>query len=248
MQLGERMKAYEAVAKGVLTMRMPKIIRIDGRAFHTYTRGMKKPFDDAIYHAWVQTAVTLCSEITGAKLAYFQSDEISILVTDYDRLSSQGWFDNQIQKIASVSASIATAAWNLAMARYYPGKIATFDARVFAIPREEVVNYFIWRQRDAVKNSINALASAYFPQRRLQGLSCDERQDLLFREKGINWAHLPGWQKNGAVVRRFTFEKNGTMRSAWQVDEEAPLFSKNRDYIERLVYPEREEADLSAPA
>lgn len=239
MQMGERMQAYEAAARGILPARLPKIIRIDGRAFHTYTRGMQKPFDDAIYYAATETAVELCREISGAKLAYCQSDEISILITDYDHPGSQPWFGNEVQKMVSVAASIATAVWNRAMERYYPGKLATFDARVFVLPREEVVNYFIWRQHDAVRNSINALASAHFSHSRLHGLSLAERQELLFQEKGINWAHLPQWQKNGWVVRRFLTEENGAVRSRWRVDPDAPLFTRNREYIERFVYPER---------
>lgn len=242
MALGERMKRYEAVSKSILTMRMPKIIRIDGRSFHTYTRGMERPFDAAIYHVWCETAARLCQEIMGAKFAYFQSDECSILLTDYDELDTQAWFDNEVQKIVSVAASTATAWWNHHMRAYYPQKIATLDARVFVLPREEVANYFIWRQRDAIKNSISALAQAHFSPRQLHRLNGEAKQDLLRREKGIDWNHLPDWQKHGAVVERTIIEQNGGTRSRWTVRETCPIFSSDRTFVERLVYPDAEGA------
>lgn len=231
------MKAYEAVPQIQLTPRMPKIIRIDGRAFHTYTRRFAKPFDDDMYRVWAETASVLCHEISGAKLAYFQSDECSVLVTDYDALGTQAWFDNNIQKMVSVAASIATAAWNQRMnARKCGQPEATFDARVFALPKEEVCNYFIWRQRDAARNSVSSLAHAHFSHKRLHGLTGEQKQELLWQEKRINWAHLPEWQKNGAVVRRFVFDREGVQRSEWWVDEGMPIFSKDRSYIEQFVY------------
>ena len=110
--LGIRMKGYEHVEKRELTRRMPTIIRIDGCHFHSYTKRMEKPFDRDLFDAMIKTSIELCKNISGAKLAYTQSDEISILLTDYDNLDTQPWFGKSVQKLASVSASIATAAFN----------------------------------------------------------------------------------------------------------------------------------------
>lgn len=236
MALGDRMKRYESVPFISLTPRMPKIIRIDGKAFHSYTRGMVKPFDEAMHIVWITVMKFLCKNIMGAKLAYAQSDECSILVTDYDRIDTQAWFDNEVQKWLSVAASMATGVWNGAMEQHYPGRMAFFDCRAFALPIEEVTNYFIWRQRDAVKNSISALAHAHFSDKRLHGLNGNQKQELLFQEKGINWAHLPGWQKNGWCVVKTTATvgegDHRAERSIWIADGNLPNLAAERDYIE----------------
>lgn len=235
MALGDRMKRYEAVPSIIMTPRMPKIIRIDGKAFHSYTRGMIEPFDPAMHMVWVEVMRYLCKNIMGAKLAYAQSDECSILVTDYDRLDTQAWFDNEVQKWASIAASMTTAVWNNAMEGYHPGRLAMFDARCFALPVEEVANYFVWRQRDAVKNSISRLAQAHFSDKRLHGLNGDQKQELLFQEKGINWSELPGWQKNGWCVVKSTVTggegDRAAERSVW-VEDHVPNFAADRAYIE----------------
>lgn len=239
MTLGDRMKRYESVSHISVTARMPKIIRIDGKAFHTYTRGFKKPFDDAMHEVWVEVMKYLCKNIMGAKFAYAQSDECSILLTDYDNIDTQSWFDNEVQKMVSISASMTTAIWNTQMNRFYPGKIALFDSRVFAIPESDVANYFIWRQRDAVKNSISGLAQVHFSAKQLHRLNGNQMQELLFQEKGINWSSLPGWQKNGWCVTKTTVPvgegDRATTRSVWTADDNIPNFAAQRDYIESFL-------------
>lgn len=223
--LGDRMKNYEDCFRFTLPGRMPLILRIDGRAFHTLTRGLDKPFDQRFSDAMLFTASMLCEEIQGAKLAYWQSDEISILATDYDTLTTQAWFDKNLQKVVSVSASLAAASFN---DDFCPPRSATFDSRAFVLPKEEVCNYFLWRQQDATRNSINSVGQSKFSPKQLHGLSTDKVQDLLFREKGINWNDLPIWQKRGACV-----VKNA--EGQWAVDYEIPLFSKDRNYVNRFV-------------
>ena len=111
--LGDRMKAnYENRAKTYLVRRMPVIIRLDGKAFHTFTRGMRKPYDEVFHNTMNETMKYLCENIQGCKLGYTQSDEITLLLTDYDTLTTDAWFDNNVQKICSVSASMATMAFN----------------------------------------------------------------------------------------------------------------------------------------
>lgn len=183
-----------------------------------------------------ETTKYLCENIQGCKIAYTQSDEISLLLTDYDNIETCAWFDNNVQKMASISASMATLAFNKAfskvaglyiysvensilegdekyiynkygiktyvnendeiciadeylnLADIYKKKMmsAMFDSRVFSLPKEEVVNYFIWRQQDAIRNSIQMVGRANFSNKQLNKKSCTEIQDMLLQEKGIN--------------------------------------------------------------
>lgn len=205
--LGNRMKKYEAVNRNFLIPKMNTIIRIDGKAFHTYTQQFKKPFDQDLINAMDQTAIYLCSKIQGAKFAFVQSDEISILVTDYDTIETSSWFDGNIQKIVSVSASMATTQFNKTRLIQSCGDhsdddrepniskeeiekfvFAEFDSRVFQVPsKEEVVNCFLWRQQDATRNSIQSVGQTYFSQQELDCVSTNEIQEMLFQKKGINW-------------------------------------------------------------
>lgn len=223
--LGDRMKAYEGVSQTSLTPRMPLIIRLDGKAFHSYTRGFDKPFDIRIRNAMADSAFVIISEVQGAKIAYSQSDEVSVLVTDYDSLEFEPWFGKNLQKIVSVSSSIMTAYFNNSVptSTLDKGRFATFDSRAFVLPKEEVCNYFIWREQDATRNSIQALAQANFSHKSLQGLNNNQLQEKLFQEKGINWNDLETWKKRGFCVTR-----DGT-------DYEIPIFTQDRSYIENYV-------------
>lgn len=235
--LGDRMKEYESVTRARLMRRCPAILRADGKAFHSLTRGMAKPSDPHLVAAMNAAAHRLCEEIQGATMAYVQSDEISVLILDYAQINTEAWFDSQIQKMVSVAASFATVAFNRSIATAYPDKAtAVFDARVFNLPLHEVVNYFIWRQQDAVRNSIQSLAQANFSPREIHGVSCDALQEMLFRQLGINWNDIPTSQKRGTAVRRVETEVEGVPRSKWETDEQIPTFTADRGYIERLVY------------
>lgn len=173
----------------------------------------------------------------GCKLVYHQSDEISILLTNYDKLTTQSWFDNNLQKMVSISASMATAKFNEIVREVYPGKpLATFDSRAWVLPQDEVTNYFLWRQQDASKNSVSMVAQAHFPHKELQGLDSKRLQDKLFLEKGINWNDLPVWQKRGACIIKQSYTKGEAVRSKWDVDDHIPVFSQNREYINQHVY------------
>ena len=249
--LGDRMKEYENVNRFYLTRRMPLIIRIDGRAFHTFCKGFKKPYDKLFAESMQTTALNLCKNVEGCKLAYTQSDEISLLLTDYDELETQAWFDKNLQKIVSISASMATLYFNETFKNLsdkwqinYPWNIsededkyfdlltdkqfkAMFDSRAFCIPKEDCVNYFVWRQKDAVRNSINALGQANFSHKSLQGLNTSQVQDKLVNEKGINWNDQPTEFKRGICCI-----KN---EDGWKIDKEIPIFTEDRDYIERYI-------------
>jgi tRNA(His) 5'-end guanylyltransferase len=221
--LGDRMKEnYENRAKTYLVRRMPVIIRLDGKAFHTFTRGLKKPYDEIFHDTMNATMKYLCENIQGCKLGYTQSDEITLLLTDYDTLDTDAWFDNNVQKICSVSASMATMAFNkylqeetfeyvdalmvlqdLDFEKEYldvlDGKLgqAMFDSRCFNIPIEEVTNCFIWRQQDATRNAIQMLGQCNFSHKELHGKSCSDIQDMLMLQKGINFNDMPTEFKRG---------------------------------------------------
>ena len=251
--LGDRMKAYENINRYYLTRRMPLVIRVDGRAFHTFCKGFEKPYDHLFAKSMQATAFNLCKNIEGCKLAYTQSDEISLLLTDYDELETQAWFDKNLQKIVSISASLATlyfnksfkdlseewcesyyGAWNHSEEddKYYDTLrkaqfTATFDSRAFCIPKEDVANYFIWRQKDATRNSINALGQANFSHKSLQGLNVNQVQDKLLTEKGINWNDQSIEFKRGICCIKG--------EDGWKIDEKIPIFTEDRNYIERFI-------------
>lgn len=259
-ELGSRMKGYyEDIPKIRLTRRTPVIIRIDGKAFHTFTRGFKKPFDDVLIECMQETMRCLCEGIQGCVLGYTQSDEISLVLVDYNKLDTAAWFGYAVQKMCSVSASMATMHFN----KYFTMRAhqlnitldnqeyvnvlleackrgALFDSRVFNIPKEEVANYFYWRQLDASRNSIQMVGQANFSSEQLRGKSGNKIQDMLM-EKGINWNDLPVHYKRGscAIKTNYTVTDtngNDVSRSCWVVDKNIPIFSgDSRYYIERYT-------------
>lgn len=276
--LGDRMKNnYENVNRFYLTRRMPVIIRVDMRAGHTFTKGMKKPFDDVFVKTMQETMEYLCENIQGCVLGYTQSDEISLVLVDYAELTTDAWFGNNLQKMCSVSASMATLAFN----KFFSGRVqefmydccdefgddvlpekqndyelahnvyfkkfnaAMFDSRVFTIPKEEVCNYLIWRQQDSTRNSIQSVGQANFSQKELHGKSCNNIQDMLMIQKGINWNDYATTLKRGSCCIKVDdglteYDETGnicgyTQRSKWVIDNEIPIFSQDRNYIEKLI-------------
>ena len=250
--LGDRMKGYEQISKHALIHRMPVIIRLDGNAFHTFTRGFKKPFDEVFSKSMQETMQHLCENIAGCVFGYTQSDEITLVLVDYQTYSTSAWFDNEIQKICSISASMATLAFNkyfknnvckvadssadFILTTIYNNAIAKggmFDSRCFNIPKEEVANCLIWRQQDAVRNSIQATAQCNFSHAQLQHKNCDQLQEMLFQEKGINWNNTPTKFKRGSCcIKQFDEIKN---RNKWVIDNEIPIFTQDRNYIEKYI-------------
>lgn len=241
--LGDRMKGYEDVPRIRLVPRMPVILRLDGKAFHTLTRGMQKPWDERFQRCMWDATRALCAEIQGVQVAYTQSDEISLFLIDYKALDSCAWFDYGLQKMVSVSASIATDAFKDSFRALFPDRVEKakirFDSRAFNLPREEVTNYFIWRQQDAVRNSISSAAQSVYSHGELHGKSQKEQQELLF-QKGINWNDYPTAQRRGVCcVKSYSVRvvQNPT-RPKWVVDMDIPVFTQDRTYIERFVAPE----------
>jgi tRNA(His) 5'-end guanylyltransferase len=241
--LGDRMKEYENISRIYLTRRMPAIIRIDGKAFHSFTRGFIRPYDDILNQTMWETTKYLCKNIEGCKLAYIQSDEISLLLTDYENIGTEAWFCKNVQKMVSISSSLATLAFNNEFPRLssglepYANKYgkATFDSRVFVLPKEEVCNYFIWRQQDATRNYIQSVGRSQFSHNQLNGKSCNNIQEMLFSEKQINFNDFPIRQKRGVCVIKEELDNNGTIRSKWIEDLNIPVFTEDREYIEKFL-------------
>jgi tRNA(His) 5'-end guanylyltransferase len=210
----------------------------------------------------------LCENIQNTVLGYTQSDEITLILVDYERLNTSAWFDNEVQKMVSVSASMATMAFNKAFEknaddysikpeasdikcnwyRVAIDKGAMFDSRVFNIPKEEVTNLIYWRQLDATRNSIQMVGQTNFSHKELQNKNCNQIQDMLMLQKGINWNDLPTYQKRGSCCvknARYFRTKDKiigfTLRepsetSKWIIDNNIPIFKgEGRQYIEELV-------------
>ena len=283
--LGTRMKEfYEQVPKTRLVRRMPVAIRIDGKAFHTFTKGFHKPFDDILIKTMQETTKYLCENIQGCVLGYTQSDEITLILVDYQKLTSSAWFDYEVQKLCSISASMATMAFNKYFERnvenyiqncatdyetdglYGKGtpeyqlceiyqkaaeKGAMFDARCFNIPKEEVTNLIYWRQLDATRNSIQMVGQANFSHKELQNKSCNDIQDMLHEQKGINWNDYPTVCKRGTAciknrkIIEYLDEFKVTAKlidstkteNSWIIDTEMPILKgEDRAYIDDLIY------------
>lgn len=245
---------YEDRFRAMLPRRAYTLIRVDGKAFHTYTANLDKPFDIGLVEDMNLTAVKLCESIMGAQLAYVQSDEISILITDFDKLETQAWFDGNLQKICSVSASIATSAFNEArMKRWFSDsydsfaerwptnwpKIGQFDSRVFQIPcKTEVENYLIWRQQDATRNSISSVAQSMYSHKELEGKNSSQLQEMIF-QRGTNWNDLDDGLKRGRVIMRMVAQKVIRQNVIIDVDSwqarSAPIFTRDRMFLDWLI-------------
>lgn len=275
--LAKRMKKYEVVPKNTLMRRTPVIIRVDGRAFHTFTKGFQKPFDDVLMRVMQDTMKYLCENIQGCVFGYTQSDEITLILIDYKKLNSEAWFDYEVQKMCSIVASMATMAFNrFFMYEYeefnrwiYEGsptdedkrlndvyynamcKGAMFDARAFNLPKEEVTNNIYWRQLDASRNSIQMVGQANFSHRELLNKTCDQIQDMLMTQRGINWNDMGTSYKRGSCCvrnrRLISTSVDGTEtceirnpkepETAWIIDNDIPIFKgEGRRYIDELIF------------
>lgn len=228
--LGDRMKAnYEDRYRIMLPRRTYTVVRIDGRAFHTWTRGLERPYDKTFMTCMDTAALTLCIEAAGSEFAFVQSDEISLLLTDFRKPETAAWFDGNLQKMASICASVVTASFNFAVRETGLSKMqfAFFDARVFVVPDPvEVDNYFRWRQKDAERNSVSMLAQAYASAKQLHGKDRTAQHDLI-HEAGDNWNDHPASFKRGrAIVYR---------DMQWIVDSETPVFTKEPEYLKAMI-------------
>lgn len=246
--LGDRIKKfYEDVYKTYLTRRTPVIIRLDGRAFHTFTKGTEKPFDDIISTSMVETMEYLCKKVPNCIIGYTQSDEITLVLVDYRTLDDCAWFDYSVQKLCSITASMCTLAFNKLFEKnvrlYASDKSkytkqlevgATFDSRCFNIPKEEVTNAILFRQMDAIRNSTHAFARSFFKTSELKGKNGEEQKKMVFDVYGKNYDDvLPKFKKGVFAVKG----ENGK----WTLDFDAPILKgEGRKYIESKIKFEEE--------
>ena len=202
--LGNRMKHYEKMETARQFMpKVPVYARIDGRSFSQFTKGMERPYDIDMTNAMIETTKALVRE-TNALIGYTQSDEIS-LVWFQDDYKSSIFFDGKIQKMVSQLSAIASVYFMREAMKYWPEKVVhkmpTFDARVFMLPnKEEATNAFVWREKDATKNSISMAAQHYYSHKELHGKNSSQKMDMLM-EKGVNWNDYPVFFKRGVYVR-----------------------------------------------
>lgn len=206
--LGDRMKWYERRYAHQMMPMIPVIARCDGRAFHGFTKYLDRPYDENLSRLMVETTKFLVEE-TNARCGYTQSDEIS-LVWLAENPDAELFFGGKLSKICSVVGSLATAFFNRNLKDYLPAKqglMPVFDNRVWEVPvLFEACNYFIWREQDATRNSIQMAAQAVYSHKELQGKNNSELQEMLF-QKGINWNDYPRFFKRGTYVRRRVMEK-----------------------------------------
>lgn len=259
--LGDRQKQYEITSETYLVPKMPIIIRIDGKAFHTYTRGMKKPFDTVLGTAMKRTMQALCKDIHTCVFGYTQSDEITLILRLPDRIKSQSYMNRRVQKITSLTASKATKYFNkffreeveafeeglpimrteeeYKLLKLYQKKVgdAEFDARAFNVPEWDCINNIIWRQQDAIRNSVEMVGHANFSANKLHKVNVEGIKKLLIDEKGIDWeTDFTVYQKRGACCYRISLEKidstgNVILRSTWKVDENMPVVQNAREWF-----------------
>jgi tRNA(His) 5'-end guanylyltransferase len=219
LDIGDRMKRYESVFHYTLPRRIPVILRLDGRAFHTITRKrFGKNWSMEFVEQMIRTAIVVAKELN-ADFCYSQSDEISFLLTDYRTIQTEAWFGYDINKMVSISASLASAEFT----RLY-GRNICFDSRVFSLPQDEVCNYFIWRQIDATRNAIQMAGREHFSHKQLLNKNCNEIQEMLFKEKGINFNDYPIIRKRGFCIVK------------GKIDDNIPIFTQDRQFVEKFVF------------
>lgn len=239
--LGDRMKRYERPYEFVLPRRTYTVVRVDGRAFHTFLRHADRPFDHDVVVAMRTTACRLASKLAGCVLAYTQSDEISLVLQDFAEVGTEPWFGGSVQKIASVAASTVTAIFTTEYDKSFERRgdedYPTFDARVFTIADPvEVANYLLWRQRDCVKNSVGALAEHVLGRARITGVGSVDRRDML-EKAGSPWTALEPYLRHGWLVKKITVTDGELTRSRWEAFA-APEFNARPDGVVAQLLPE----------
>lgn len=257
--LGDRQKQYEAVYEHYLIPKLPFIIRVDGKAFHTYTRGFKKPFDDIMGKTMLEVTKKLCEDIPGAIFGFTQSDEITIVCRYTDRIKSQAWFGGRVEKIVAITASKATKYFN----KYFREEVenelmkisntkqiaiyknktgdAEFDSRVFNIPEWDCINNVIWRQQDTIRNSVEMVGHANFSAKELNKVNCDKIKEKLLNKKGINWENdFTPYQKYGACCYKkettTNIKGNTVTRNTWFIaDNDQHIIQNERDWFSSVT-------------
>lgn len=247
--LGNRMKEYESVTTGLkLIPKEPIIIRLDGIAFHTFTKGMEKPFDSVLSCAMAEATLQLCKSIPTCVFGYTQSDEITLVLKLPDRIKSQSYY-NKLHKQTSASASKATNKFMEAFIKGVESRVengiitdeeakkyrrkyfkADFDSRVFNMPEWDIINNIIWRQQDCIRNSIEALGQSKFSSKQLHKKSCNDIKAMLLKTYDIVWTNELTRYKHGIAVYKMESDKN-VDRKVWVTDFHMPIITENRQWF-----------------
>jgi tRNA(His) guanylyltransferase len=251
--LGDRCKAFEMAEANRRAMRgLPLLARLDGRAFHTFTRGLVRPYDPAMSRCMIETARFLVKE-TNARVGYTQSDEITLAWYETSQSPRDYEFDGRFQKLASVLAGMASARFCQLVSRELPAKadeVPHFDCRVWQVPTlADALDVFVWREDDATKNSVSMAASAHYSERELNGKDSAAKQELLF-QKGINWNDYPAFFKRGTYIQRRSVQRALSEDELARIPEQhrpAPGALVTRSHVVELdLPPVRRIANLEA--
>ena len=238
------------------------LLMLDGKNFSKMIKNtFKKPFDEDFIHMMNETAKYLVEHLQGAKIAYTQSDEISILVTDFDTPQTDLLFGGRLCKINSIAASMATAEFNRLFMKYQleqtktsedyrfenvidkicKMKLVQFDCKCWMVPTEnDMFAWFLHRNLDCIKNSKNQTSQTYIPHKQLVGKTADEGIELLKNEKGIDWYALPDGMKYGRIIckKEMNLVWNGIpyVRNKFVAEEGFPLSEEgNREKFLNLI-------------
>lgn len=214
--LGDRMKEnYEKRQSFSLLRRLPVIIRVDGRAFHTFTSLMTKPFSSSFMLNMLEAAKKTSEQIQGFKMGYVQSDEVSFLLTDYDKLTTDAWFGYDKSKLESITAALMSVHFH----QFYPLAFPVFDARSFNLPVEEISNYFLWRAKDWARNSLQMYCQSLFSHKELENKDKTAQHELL-HERGKNWTtDLTNWERNGAFFNQYDVARTDILPCFTEIEE-----------------------------
>jgi tRNA(His) 5'-end guanylyltransferase len=267
LKLGDRMKALQSLRDYKLDKKEYVLCHIDGRAFSKLIKhNFELPFDDKFIDFMNQTAIYLCKSIQGCKLAYVQSDEISLLLTDFSKEETGNFFQYRLCKLQSVIASLATGEFNRlwycdqiinnpsdAVNIISSRKPVQFDCKAWNVYEyNDAFAWFKFRQNDCIRNSKQQAAQTYVkPKKKLVNLSSDQQIELLKNEYGIDWNEYSNGKKYGRLIRRCVYEAEGenpiiheqamSIRHKW-VAEDAPIFT-NEYFEDNELIPKKELSD-----
>lgn len=241
--LGDRCKEFEMIEAGRRAVPgLPLLARLDGRAFHAFTRGLKRPYDTRLSFCMAETAAYLVEKNQPA-FGYTQSDEITLAWYEGPEQNSEYLFGGRFQKLASVLAGMASARFTKLVAEKLPEKaeaVPHFDCRVWQVPSlQAAVDVLIWREDDATKNSISMLAASYYSHNQLQNKNSAEKRAMLM-QKGINWNNQPDFFKRGSYVRRHTITRQLSEKELSRIPEQhrpAPGTEVKRSCVAELYLP-----------
>ena len=223
-ELGTYCKELESRGtKEYADKRKPLLVRLDGRAFHTYTKGLKRPYDDRLSNCMLETTKKLIEEFH-PRVGYTQSDEISLLFwADPEYLTSCHPFDGKVQKLTSVLAGLASSVFSLEAYKTIPEKreyTPHFDARVWSVDSyDDVVKTFVWRMIDARKNSVTMAAQSVYSHKELLNIHTDQKL-IMLKDKVINWNDYPDFFRTGVFFKRKSVDVLLSNKDRMKIPEE----------------------------